>query len=163
MKPRFVGHVNFARMNPSKPELWQLEEPFAQVTRDGYLAIARPWKYINGASIPRFLWFVLGHPFDNKNKFWSVVHDEGYTDDALVIRLADLHDIPPDTLLQRRDDGGWVYELFEDFHTRRPRPWFDRVMVEAMDICEEPCTKMAACWSGVRIGGWKAWNKHRGK
>lgn len=163
MTPRFIGDVNFARMNPSARDRWQLEEPFAQVSADGFLAIARPWKYINGASIPRFLWPVLGHPFSDKNKFWSVVHDQGHTNDALVIRLSDVPDIAPETMMERMPSGGWVYELFRDRHAKRPRHWYDTRMVEAMELLNESRCKQAICWTGVRAGGWKAWNENHCK
>lgn len=159
MTPRFIGDVNFARMNPNRPELWQLEEPFAQVTSDGYLAIARPWKSMNGASIPRIAQLIpkMGSPFEGSNKFWFPVHDQGYHGDALVIRLLDIKDVSPDILLSRKVDAGWIYESFEELHVDKSRSWYDQVMVEAMQLKNEPSWKQAFCWTSVRVGGWKNW------
>lgn len=164
MKPRFVGDVDFAPMNPSCPEMWQLEQPFAQVTSDGYLAIARPWRQINGASIPRLVQAVpkIGHPFEKGNKFWSVVHDQGYHGDCLVLRLSDMPDPSPEYLLSQLPSGVYVYELFANMHVSMPRRWYDRVLVEAMQLCTnppQPGWKQVVCWSGVRVGGWKSWRK----
>jgi len=66
MTPRFIGNINWAKQDMKTPDLWRLEEPYAQVTRDGHLVMCPLWHGVNGASIPRILWPIplIGHPFE---------------------------------------------------------------------------------------------------
>jgi len=157
MVPRLIGNINFAPKDPQHPDLWQLEEPFAQVTRDGYIIICRPWKRTDGASIPDILWGLLGHPFEDENTFWSIPHDQGYHGEALVLDLTEIKDVQPEALLIKKDKSGWLYEDFDELHKRMPRKWFDRSMRSAMDLMRERRWKQCLAYAGVRSFGWKSW------
>jgi hypothetical protein len=158
MIPRFIGNINWAKQQHDTPDLWRLEEPYAQVTRDGHLIICLPWKRVNGASIPRPLWPIIGHPFEGGNKHWSTPHDLGYTGQAIVIDLTS-------TAAQALAPEAWVSLWSSIPHTLRIRPsrmgraWFDRAMLEAMVLCGEPHIKRAAVFSAVRIFGGKNWDR----
>ena len=160
MVPRLIGNINFAPKDPQHPDLWQLEEPFAQVTPDGYIIICRPWKRTDGASVPRVLWPILGHPFERANPFWAVPHDQGYHGEAIVLDMVDLRGIRGESLMEQQRDSGWVYERFEDRHKAMPRPWFDKSMIAAMDLMRERRWKQCLAYAGIRSFGWKAWREY---
>jgi len=161
MKPRFVGKLDFAPMVPEHLDQWYLEQPHAQVTKGGYLVISQPGKRINGASIPEFLWTLIGHPFEKDNKFWSPQHDQGYHGDAIVLRLKDFPDIAPESFLCSLGPGRYVYQEFTSEHVRKPRRWHDKVAWQGMGILHASLAKRIAVYSGVRAGGWASWNKRR--
>ena len=162
MQPRFVGRVNFAPKDPSSPDLWQLEEPFAQVTSDGHIIVCIPWKRTDGASIPPFLWTWFGHPFDQSNPFWAVPHDQGYHDECLVLDLATIEGVTPELLISPMIAAGFFYELFAHLHQPHKRIWFDRALAEGMVLQRERYVKRACVYAGVRtFGGGRAWEKYR--
>jgi len=161
--PRFIGRVNFAPMDPGRPELWMTEEPFAQVTSDGFVIVCRPWKRTDGASIPRFVQIIpkIGHPFEKGNKYWSLPHDHGYNNTAVVLKLSDISAVAPESVIQHCGRGVYVFDAFSFMQVRQPRSWFDSKMVEAMVLTQEPSWKRGVVWSGVRAGGWKPWREVR--
>jgi len=164
--PRYVGRVNWAPQDPDEPDIWRLEWPFAQVTSDGHIIICRPWQRTDGASIPRFLWRPLGHPFEGANKYWSQAHDQGYNNTALVLLLDDVSHLGVESILYPTCIGGYHYESYRLLHRPQPRAWFDLMMREAMSLGTDPAPawKRSLAWSGVRIGGGRAWRKgHSGK
>jgi len=160
MTPRFIGRLNWAPQQHDTPDLWRLEEPYAQVTSRGYLIMCPLMVGVDGASIPRPLWPIpfIGHPFERDNKFWSPPHDFGYRNLAIVIDLttpaarvatpetwaAMWNRIPGDMRIDPRGLG---------------RPWWDDVMVEGMQICGERRAKQWIVYTGVRIGAGRAWRK----
>ena len=157
MKPRFIGKLDFAPMVPETPEQWYLEQPHGQVTKDGYLVISIPGARINGASIPDFLWSLIGHPFEKDNKFWSPQHDQGYHGDALVLRLSDFPRMVPEAFLTSIGEGRYVYQEFTDKHIRKPRRWFDKVAWQGMGIMDVSLAKKITIYTGIRLGGWSNW------
>ena len=164
--PRYIGCVNWAPQDPDEPDIWRLEWPFAQVTSDGHIIICRPWQKTDGASIPKILWRPLGHPFEGANKYWSQGHDQGYNGTSLVLRLSDISHIQPETLLYSDLRGGYNYDSYRLLHQDKPRRWYDWAMREAMTLGGDPASicKRSLAWSGVRIGGGRAWRKgHSGK
>jgi hypothetical protein len=164
--PRYIGRLNFAPRDWMYPDLWQLEEPLAQVTSDGHIIICRPWQRTDGASIPRCLWGRLGHPFEGSNAWWSQPHDQGYNATSLVLRLSDVWVIGPETLLYSNTRGGYNYDSYRLLHVDKPRRWYDWAMREAMTLGGDPAPawKRSLAWAGVRIGGGMAWREgHSGK
>lgn len=86
------------------------------------------------ASIPKLLklrWPSPGGPWDKP----AVIHDELYT----------LPFVQHRTGTARRID----------------RKEADAIFFEAMGVTQTPEQKRWALWSGVRLGGWVAWNRYR--
>lgn len=73
---RFEGAIKteWLAEGPS-PRLMRLLEDFAFVEPDGKRWIARAGAVVDGASIPRPFWPVIGGPFDGHYRSASVVHD----------------------------------------------------------------------------------------
>lgn len=158
---RFIpNYVDFAPKDYRNPDLWQLEQPFAQVYK-GHIIICRPWKRTDGASIPKALWPLLGHPFDKGNAFWSQPHDQGYNRCAVVLKLSEFPDVSPEQMLVEVSHGVYVYDAFSYMSVSKPRSWFDRAMWEGMVLTKEPLWKRTLAWAGVRAGGWKPWREVR--
>jgi hypothetical protein len=160
MEPRFIGNLNWAKQRYDTPDLWRLEEPYAQLTRDGHLVMCPLMSGIDGASIPRPLWIIpyIGHPFEKDNKFWSPPHDFGYRGTAIVIdmktELAGImdveqwagmwHSIPEEMKIDPRSLG---------------KHWWDKTLLEGMQVCEASRVKQFTVYRGVWIGGGRAWRK----
>lgn len=157
-EPRYIGNINWAKQQPDTPDLWRLEERYAQVTSDGYLVMCPLFVGINGASIPRLLWVIpgLGHPFEGDNKFWSPPHDFGYGGTAIVIDLKtpEAAALTPDT---------WAEIWYSVPRQMRIDPrslgkaWWDKVLLEGMVICGESRPKRFAVYRAVQLGGGHAW------
>lgn len=170
-EPRYIGHVCFAPHDPARPSVWQLEAPFAQITSDGHMIICLPWVRIDGASIPSFLWPVFGHPFYRDNKYWSLAHDQGYDGTALVLPMSELTAITPESLLQPISHYHYVYDEFRHLSvTIDSRVWWDRAMREGIWITDQykrgirrivAPARRNAIYSGVRVGGGRAWRRNR--
>lgn len=56
-------------------ERMRLREPFTYYTPDGVLIALLPGYEWDGASIPRFFWRLVGHPFTSSYRRASLVHD----------------------------------------------------------------------------------------
>jgi len=157
MQPRFVGNLNWAPQNPLTPDLWRLEEYFGQVTSDGRMILCPPWQAVNGASIPRWAWWAIGHPFEKGNKFWSTPHDMGYCGHAIVLDLSRMYQPSPEQILATAS-----VRCLEPYTVPRlKRDWWDRVqLAEAMRLCSEPAIKRFAVYRSVRAGGTKPWRRN---
>ena len=156
--PQFVGNLNFATDDPSTPKLRQLEEPFGLLYKH-YFLVVLPWYKMNGASIPRFLWWLLGSPFGAKNKRWMPFHDGGYNGFCRVVDMNEHSTWKPEDILE------CLVVLEDDFfinHLLLSRGWWD-------EMCRDGAMVAAKCWkwkrkmvySGVNSFGWYSWNKHR--
>ena len=160
MEPRFIGNLNWAEQQHNTPDLWRLEEPYAQVTSDGFLIMCPLMVGIDGASIPRILWIIpgLGHPFEKKNKFWSPPHDFGYKNLAIVIDLS-----TPRARAATPETWAAMWAFIPEDMKIVPRclgkGWWDCTMVEGMQICEEHPAKQWTAYNGVRLGGGRAWRR----
>lgn len=59
---------------------WALADDLVQLdTRTGCQSIVPGGTRFNGASIPRLLWFIMGHPFTPEYAYPSAVHDYWYS------------------------------------------------------------------------------------
>lgn len=73
---RFEGNVKTEWITDGdSPRLMRLLEDFAYVEPDGKRWVARAGAVVDGASIPRPFWPVIGGPFDGYYRNASVVHD----------------------------------------------------------------------------------------
>jgi hypothetical protein len=75
---RFVGTVKTEWIDPDRE--MKLLEDFAYVDRTGVAWMAPAGSLIDGASIPRVLWTVVGSPFTGSYRNASVVHDVACTE-----------------------------------------------------------------------------------
>lgn len=82
----------------------------------------------DGASIPRWLWSVIGAPWDARYARAAIVHDFLYVQRGATKR----------NRYTRRDADRIFYEIMLDDGVPKWRAW--------------------AMWSGVRAGGWIGWN-----
>jgi len=70
---RFIGNVK-AEWGPDGRNMILLE-PFAYVDPDGVRWDAPAKSVVDGASIPRFAWTIIGGPYEGKYRNASVIHD----------------------------------------------------------------------------------------
>jgi len=155
MKPEFIGRVNWAPQDHKQPDLWQLEEPYGQLTSDGLMVISPPWKQVNGASIPKWAWRLVGHPFEGNNRIWSVNHDVGYHREAIVLDYKRSNWTAEFIL-----ESYGVLDLSNLTVLYPGRKWWDKVvMTEGMQLCNETRLKQWAVKTAVLIGGARSWRK----
>ncbi len=153
MRPRFISRLNWAPQDVEHPDLWQLEEPLGLLYLN-YLLIFLPWCQTDGASIPKILWILLGHPFKKDNKFWGVPHDGGYRG---YMRVIDLHTtaLPPERILDiypGMDESFFVDPKLFD------RNWIDKMARDgAMVAAKSPKWKRRIVYWGIHRFGKKAW------
>ncbi|WP_065204269.1 DUF1353 domain-containing protein [Shewanella woodyi] len=74
IKPYFVGRV-VTHWLAIEPRKMLLEAPFSFVDKDGVTWTAPAGSVIDGASIPRVLWYLIGSPFNGHYRRASVIHD----------------------------------------------------------------------------------------
>lgn len=112
---------------------WRLEDDLVYRARDGRLFIIPAGTETDGASVPRFVWWLyppIGDAYD---------------------RAAFLHDF----LYQH-------VELFEGSdHGHMSRGEADGLFLEAMEVDGFRWTGRQTVHKAVRAGGWRAWRKHR--
>jgi len=153
---RFVGTLDFAPQDQKRPDEWRLEQPFGFVRSDGLMVVALAGGHTDGASIPRLMWRVVGHPFCRANRFWGLIHDGGYGGYAVIINTL-FAPMPPDELLTKWDRPEIAPCMIRS--ATLDRKWWDETMVEAMCACGEPTWKREAVYWGVRAFGWRAYRK----
>ena len=94
---------------------------------------------IDGASVPRFLWSVYGHPFSKRLLPGACLHDSAYSGELLV----------------KTKSGIFT-------HWKGSRKEADTFLRQ---ILKETPTHTAfntfGIYRGVRLGGWKSWNKQK--
>ena len=156
MKARFIGQLDFSPMDPKRPNEWKLEQDFAFVRDDGVMVIAQTGGTVDGASIPRMMWRLIGHPFDRGNRFWSVPHDAGYRRFAIVVNPTAMNLTPDEMLATWRDikrGAGFIHGI------DLPRRWWDRTLQQAMIAMDEPRWKRVAVYAAVRCFGRRAFRR----
>jgi hypothetical protein len=148
---KLIGLLNWAPQDPKLPDLWQLEDTYGFLTSKNLLIICIPWIRTDGASIPKWLWPILGHPFDTKNKFWAVIHDSGYNRWCIIIDMnhPSIKTATPETLLHLYS---FVPLAHIDPKTISRREW-DSIAIEVMQVMKEPRWKQASVYSAIRIFG----------
>ena len=160
MKARFVGELDFAAQNPAKPHVWELAADFGFLRDDGLLIVALAGGHTDGASIPRFLWRIFGHPFMGTNRFWAIPHDAGYSGPSGYAIIIDLNaaQLPPDYALDN-----WMEIGVESLINSRnlSRKWWDQTLLMAMSAMGEGWFKRRAVYRAVRLFGWRSYRKNR--
>jgi hypothetical protein len=71
----FVGKVVTEWLNDGDGRKMKLLEPFSFVNAEGVRWEAPKGSIVDGASIPRFAWSIIGGPFEGKYREASVIHD----------------------------------------------------------------------------------------
>jgi Protein of unknown function (DUF1353) len=72
--PAFIGEV-FTCWLPREPRKMKLTQDFSFVDKRGVTWLAPAGSIIDGASIPRAFWHVIGSPFFGHYRRASVIHD----------------------------------------------------------------------------------------
>ena len=156
---RFVGKLDFAPQDPGQPKEWKLAQDFGFVRDDGIMIIAQSGGHTDGASIPRLLWRVIGHPFRRANRFWAIPHDAGYNRYAVVIDLI-AAELQPEYALDNWRNSSIVGFVHSANLSRR---WWDGTLAQAMVAMKERRWKRKLVCRAVRLFGWRSYRKHRGK
>lgn len=73
-KPHFIGRV-VTHWLAIEPRKMLLQEAFSFVDKDGIQWTAPAGAVIDGASIPRVLWYLIGSPYSGHYRRASVIHD----------------------------------------------------------------------------------------
>ena len=122
---------------------WLVTEPFSYHLGepDGEEVVAIEAGFITDfASIPRMLW--TAWPPTGKYGKAAVIHDKLYQD-AIVMSLTPLRDVW--TGNKRVINRGEA----------------DKLLLEAMEVLGVGYMTRGTIYSGVRLGGWWSWRKHR--
>ncbi len=127
----FSGDPLLRKMNNLRR--WILEEPLAYLSKAGRLYVVAAHFVTDGASIPRFLWW-LWPPFGGEYDRAAIIHDYLY-------KYAEL--------FEGKDDG----------HISRSQ--VDALFREMMQADEVRKRARNGIWLGVRLGGWKPWAAYR--
>ena len=135
-------------------------EPFRYwiVEKGKGLYITVPAYFItDGASIPRTLWPVIGHPFKADVFQAAVVHDFLYQRTGEIITYQKLKDIKmASDYIKKIEQVGWdKYKV--EFH----REGCDRILKEGALILGTNRVKAHTIYTGVRSGGWYTWWKYK--
>lgn len=78
-KNQFSGPIRAEWCDDGSDDMILLETCYFLDSR-GVLWVAPAGRRINGASIPRVLWSLVGHPYSGDGRRASVLHDCGYED-----------------------------------------------------------------------------------
>lgn len=150
MKSRFVGYLDFGPETPAEKDRWVLEQPYGFLYKERFFIVTMPGNELNGASYPKMLWRRFGHPFQSGNKFWMTPHDGGYNGFDIVYDMKHVN-MTPEGLLKSLPATGRIDV------SKLPRRFFDKVLYEAMKVCDEKFKKRVITYVGIKIGGFFAW------
>lgn len=78
----FVGRVIAEWLDDSEGRKMKLTEPFAFIEKSGARWDAPEGSIVDGASIPKIAWSIIGGPFEGKYRNASVIHDVACDDKA---------------------------------------------------------------------------------
>jgi hypothetical protein len=152
---RFIGEYD------TKPvaDQWRFQRDYGFLRADNMLVIVLEGGKTDGASIPRPLWAVLGHPLHGNNKYWSAPHDAGYHRFVLIIDCNKLPEgMTPETAFHAWG-AIWMDAKAIVHQSGLTRKWWDETLLQAMRCLREPWWKRVLTYSGVRVGGWRAWRQ----
>ena len=138
-------------------DIYIYQSDFGYLRDDGLMVIALKGTLTDGASIPRLMWRVCGHPLSGQNKFWAAGHDAGYKGTVIIIDTNILQPCTPNRVFRMwrtlNNDKAFIHR--KDL----PRSWWDKNMAMCMKDCGEPAWKIALVYAGVRIGGMFSFKK----
>ena len=117
--------------------------PLEYRARDGELFTICRRARINGASVPRLLWPLLGHPWSPPYGRATALHDDLYRWGGTTRKRAD-------ALFLEAMEACWAE--YARTPGTKPSWWAHRV--------KEPARRQAL-YRGVRVGGWVPWAAHR--
>ena len=128
-----IKFITDLKLSPPKTgKLWDVLESFEVVIDEVMIKVSAGTK-TDGASIPRFLWRVVDHPFQRLMIYAAVVHDAGYHGTAKAI----------------------------DATTRQPietdKDFFDKAFLDIMLHCGVSRVKAYIAYKGVSIFGGSSW------
>jgi len=73
-KPYFIGTLKLEEVIPG--EEWMLLDPLSFVRKNGAIYTAEELFHTDGASIPKWLWSLVGGPLSGKYAKSAVIHDK---------------------------------------------------------------------------------------
>lgn len=122
----------------------------------------------DGASIPRMLWPIVGHPYDSDYVQAAGVHDVLYRYNGKVSMILEFcnKDLIA-TFLEEWEDKGLIDKVSGDYSgivcIKFSRKGADEILKLGCDVLPCSAWKAKLIYTGVRIGGWWAWltNKKR--
>lgn len=163
VEPRFVGTFRADPVGPpgQASNEWQYRQDFGFLRSDNLLVIMPESARINGASIPRMAWFLLGHPMAGENKYWSGPHDCGYRGTLLILDMGSVKHLTPDVALDQWQylGGGVRYVHIKEV----PRSFHDTTMRQALAVCREPFWKRQVVYAVVRMFGRWAYRREQAR
>ncbi|HWL54266.1 MAG TPA: DUF1353 domain-containing protein [Chthoniobacteraceae bacterium] len=102
----------------------------------------------DGASVPRFLWTLIGATPDGLNRAAALVHDFIYRNSGVL----------PNGSFWEEAPGGRLIALIDMPWTRvQADKLFARILREA----GVPRLRRRLMYRGVRLGGWMSWHKRK--
>lgn len=121
-----------------------------------YITVPQGFQY-DGASIPKFLWPIVGHPWSGYYDQAAAVHDLLYRTIGWVVLFeyhVGLNSYKVERIIQPSNISSTVLIQFT-------REAVDKLFYEACEILGTPSHKAMTLYTGVRAFGWHAWNKHK--
>ena len=154
---RFIGRYDtIPKEGCSNTYVYQQDYGFLR--DDKLLIIAPEGTTTDGASIPRFMWRLVGHPLYSNNKFWSAPHDCLYSKCAIVIDCGRSDSMTPEAMFMYWRDLSAHHFLHQCEFSKR---FADETLLQAMKACNEPRLKQFAVYRSVRLFGRGWWAKKK--
>lgn len=132
------------------------QQDFAFLRADGLMIICPVGTTTDGASIPRFLWPLIGSPLRGKNKLWSAPHDALYRKCAIIIDAEKMQGITIDSILENWEEMPPEIFVHQTEFTKR---FADRTMLQALKCCGVSWLKRRLIYRAVRIFGRGWWSE----
>jgi hypothetical protein len=159
---RFFGPLVTLDTDTRRHEV-QLIAPMGFLRDDGLLVIACAGLRTDYASIPRPLWLIVGAPFAGDYRWSAVIHDAGYAGCVVIIDTTITDAAPLDLMEQWRTRPAAISPHLFRHAKGLPRKWWDDTFLQAMTAAKVNRVKRRIIYSGVRVGGWYPWRRHRNK
>ena len=149
---KFYGRYDtIPKENDSNTYIYQ--QDFGFLRDDGLLIISPKGTTTDGASIPRFMWRLVGHPLYGANKEWASPHDNLYSKHAIIIDTTHRLSLQPSVMFfswREQSSSVFIHQTCFD------KKFADDTLLQAMKTCGEPRIKQMAVYPSVRLFG-KGW------
>ncbi len=158
MIPHFIGLYDTIPI-ASDSDTYKFQRDFGFIRDDGIMVISQKDTTTDGASIPKFMWWMFGSPLQGANKEWSAPHDSLYRKQAIIIDCVDLDPLDITTVFENWRDLASTYFI----HQASLDKWFaDDTLRQAMIASGSSEAKRWAVYHAVRMFG-KGWWQREGR